>query len=165
SVGTGGSYTSESAWSGSGGGYVPKTSEPAYQSSVKITDTYKELGKPDVSAVADPSTGVWVYEKASGGWFVVGGTSVACPIWAAFLADTNSWRAANTFGGLGSVNSFLYTSIYGVSGGSTNYSVAFHDVTSGSNGWSAGTGWDAATGLGSFQAYALANLLANNAAA
>ena len=164
-VGTGGTYSSESAWSGSGGGYVPSTTEPTYQSNDKITDSYGELGKPDVSAVADPSTGVWVYEKASGGWFVVGGTSVACPIWAAFLADVNSWRAANHFGGVGAVDPFLYTSIYGVSGGLANYTAAFHDVTTGSNGWSAGTGWDAATGIGSFIAYPLANLLANNAAA
>jgi subtilase family serine protease len=164
-VATGGGYSSESAWSGSGGGYTPKTTEPSYQSTDKITDSYSELGKPDVAAVADPSTGVWMYEKASGGWFIVGGTSVACPIWAAFLADVNSWRAANSFGGLGAVDPFLYTSIYGVSGGAANYSIAFHDVTTGSNGWSAGTGWDAATGMGSFIAYPLANLLANNAAA
>jgi subtilase family serine protease len=164
-VGTGGAYSSESAWSSGGGGYVPKTTEPAYQTTDKITDSYKELGKPDVAAVANPSTGVWIYEKASGGWFVVGGTSVACPIWAAFLADVNSWRAANSYGGLGSVDPFLYTAIYGVSGGSANYTVAFHDVTTGSNGWSAGTGWDAATGMGSFIAYPLANLLANNATA
>jgi subtilase family serine protease len=164
-LGTSGGYSSESAWSGGGGGYVPKTSEPSYQSTDNITDSYAELGKPDVAAVANPSTGVWIYEKASGGWFVVGGTSVACPIWAAFLADVNSWRAANSFGGVGSVNSFLYSSIYGVNGGSANYTVAFHDVTTGSNGWSAGTGWDAATGIGSFIAYPLANLLANNAAA
>jgi len=41
-TGTGG-YTSESAWSGSGGGYVPTTAEPSYQTTVKITDSYKEL--------------------------------------------------------------------------------------------------------------------------
>ena len=161
-VGTGGTYSSESAWSGSGGGYVPKTREPAYQTTANVSDSLKELGKPDVSAVANPSTGVWVYDAAAGGWFVVGGTSVACPIWAAFLADVNSWRAANAFGGLGSVNAFLYGSIYGVNGGLANYTAAFHDVTTGSNGWSAGTGWDAATGIGSFKAYPLANLLANN---
>ena len=145
-VGSGGAYSSESAWSGSGGGYVPSTTEPTYQSTNKITDSYTELGKPDVSAVANPSTGVWVYEKGSGGWLVVGGTSVACPIWAAFIADVNTWRAANTFAGVGSVDSFLYNNLYGVSGGSGNYSIAFHDVSSGNNGWAAGTGWDAANG-------------------
>ena len=164
-VGTGNAYSSESAWSGSGGGYVPSTTEPTYESTATITDSYSELAKPDVAAIADPSTGVWVYEKASGGWFVVGGTSVACPIWAAFLTDVNSWRAANAFGGLGNLDPFLFANIYGVGGASANYSAAMHDVTSGSNGWSAGTGFDAATGIGSFQAYALANLLAHNAAA
>jgi subtilase family serine protease len=164
-VGTGNAYSSESAWSGSGGGYVPSTTEPAYETTASISDPYSELAKPDVAAIADPSTGVWVYEKASGGWFVVGGTSVACPIWAAFLADVNSWRASNAFGGLGNLDPFLFANIYGVSGGSTNYSASMHDITSGSNGWSAGTGFDAATGIGSFQAYALANLLANNASA
>jgi subtilase family serine protease len=161
-VGTGGSYSSESAWSGSGGGYTPRTTEPTYEKTANISDSFHQLAKPDVAAVANPSTGVWMYDAAAGGWFVVGGTSVACPIWAAYLADVNSWRAANGFGGLGSMNAFLYGSIYGVNGGLANYSASFHDVTTGSNGWSAGTGWDAATGIGSFQAYPLANLLAND---
>ena len=160
-----GGYSSESAWSGSGGGYTAGTTEPSYQTTANITDSFVELGKPDVSAVADPSTGVWVFDKSSGGWLVVGGTSVACPIWAGYVADVNSWRAANSFAALGSVNSFLYLTIYGANGSASNYALTMHDVTTGSNGWSAGTGWDAATGLGSFRAYALANVLANNAAA
>ena len=160
-----GAYSSEAAWSGSGGGYTPKTTEPSYETTANITDSFKELGKPDVAAVANPSTGVWVYEAASGGWFVVGGTSVACPIWAGFVADVNDWRAANHFNGLGSVDSFLYLHVYGANGKLSNYTATFHDVTTGSNGWKAGAGWDAATGLGSFRGYALANLLANASSA
>ncbi len=161
-VNTSGAYSSESAWSGSGGGYVKGAPEPTYQTTANITDSFAVLGKPDVSAVADPGTGVWIFDKSAGGWFVVGGTSVACPIWAGFVADVNSWRAANVFPSLGLVNPFLYTSVYGVNHGSANYSVTSHDVTSGSNGWSAGTGWDAATGIGTFKGYPLANLLANS---
>jgi subtilase family serine protease len=164
-VNVSGAYASESAWSGGGGGYVGGVTEPSYQKTANISDSFKVLGKPDVSAVADPNTGVWVYEKASGGWLVVGGTSVACPIWAAYLADVNDWRAANAFNPVGSVDSFLYLSIYGANGKSVNYSATMHDVTKGSNGWSAGKGWDAATGLGTFRAYALANVLANSASA
>jgi subtilase family serine protease len=164
-VSTNGSYKSEAAWSGSGGGYSPSTTEPSYQTKSNITDSYSELGKPDVAAVADPSTGVWVYEASSGGWLTVGGTSVACPIWAGYFADVNSWRAANKFSALGNVDPFLYSSIYGVNGAGANYAKDFHDVTTGSNGWSAGTGWDAATGLGSFQGSALASLLASSAKA
>jgi subtilase family serine protease len=155
-----GAYSSESAWSGSGGGYSSSLREPAFQVRANITDSYGALGKPDVAAVADPYTGVWVYEKASGGWVVVGGTSVACPIWAAFLADVNSWRSVNGFPALGNLDPFLYQAVYGVNGGSPHYGSTMHDVTSGSNGWSAGTGWDPATGLGSFRAAALAAGLA-----
>ncbi|HZY92708.1 MAG TPA: S53 family peptidase [Thermoplasmata archaeon] len=157
-----GVYSSESAWSGGGGGYVPSTKEPSYQKKANISDSYAELGKPDVAAVADPSTGVWVYEKSSGGWFVVGGTSVACPIWAAYLGDVNSWRTANAFSALGNLDPFLYSSVYGVNGKSTHYGTTMHDVTTGNNGWAAGVGWDAATGIGSFQAYPLAAFLASS---
>ena len=157
-----GAYSSESTWSGGGGGYVPLTKEPSYQTHANISDSFAELGKPDVSAVADPFTGVWVYEKASGGWLVVGGTSVACPIWAAFFGDVNSWRSANSFAALGNVDPFLYGTVYGANGKSTHYAATMHDIASGSNGWSAGTGWDAATGIGSFQAAPLAALLASS---
>lgn len=156
-----GGYSGEKAWSGSGGGYTPRTTEPSFQKTANITDSYAELGKPDVAAVADPATGVWVYEAGSGGWVVVGGTSVACPIWAGYVADVNDWRAANAYNGLGSVDAFLYLHVYGANGKGANYAGSFHDVTSGSNGWSAGTGWDAATGMGSFRAYPLAKVLAN----
>ena len=160
-----GSYANESAWSGGGGGYVPRTKEPAYQTTAKIPDSFAELAKPDVAAVADPNTGVWVYDGLGGGWFVVGGTSVACPIWAAYLADVNGWRAAGALATLGNLDPFLYGTVYGVSGGSANYALTVHDVVHGSNGWSAGTGWDAATGVGSFQGYALASLLATSPSA
>ncbi|MCI4366294.1 MAG: S53 family peptidase [Thermoplasmata archaeon] len=164
-VGAHGAYASESAWSGSGGGYVTGKAEPSYQSAAKISDPSAVLGKPDVAAVADPSTGVWVYNSNVGGWFTVGGTSVACPMWAALVADVNALRAANNLSSLGDVNAYLYTSVYGPSGSSANYSKEFHDVVTGSNGWSAGTGWDAATGIGSFDAYPLAKQLGTDPAA
>ncbi|MFI5417296.1 MAG: hypothetical protein ACHQ2Y_00150 [Candidatus Lutacidiplasmatales archaeon] len=165
SMSKGGGYGSESAWGGSGGGYVTGTVEPLDQKAAKIPDSYKQVAKPDVSAVADPLTGVWVYEQRLGGWTVVGGTSVSCPLWAGFVADANSWRAANSFGSLGAFGAYLYLHVYGAGGLSANYSATIHDVTTGSNGWSAGTGWDAATGIGSFNAYPLAQQLGNDPAA
>lgn len=145
-----GQYSSESAWSGSGGGYVEGVSEPTYQSSVKITDTFKLLAKSDVSAVADPNTGVWVYDSGYGGWIVVGGTSVATPLWSGTMADVNQVRATNGFKGAGLIDPFLYTNIYGVKGKGANYNTDFHDVTTGNDGWPAGKGWDVPTGLGTF---------------
>ncbi|HTT26065.1 MAG TPA: S53 family peptidase [Thermoplasmata archaeon] len=161
-VGAKGAYSSETGWYGSGGGYVGGRHEPGYQVNASITDPYKVLGKPDVSAVADPSTGVWVYNSNQGGWYVVGGTSVACPIWAAFVADVNTQRAANAFAPLGSVDAYLYADVYGVAGAGTNYSVEFHDVTSGNNGWPAATGWDPVSGLGSLNAGPMAQQLASD---
>jgi subtilase family serine protease len=94
----------------------------------------------DVSAVADPATGVATYigtpfGKAVG-WQVMGGTSVAAPIIAGVYAlsgRTSGYPAAYTW----------------------EHSSSLHDVTAGSNGtcatsrWCrAGTGWDGPTGLG-----------------
>ena len=156
-----GHFLGETAWSGSGGGYVNRP-EPSYQRSVKIRDSYHSLGKPDVAADANPSTGVWIYE---GGWGTVGGTSVACPLWAGFMADVNEIRAANHLGPAGFVNEFLYNTIYGVNGTSSLYAADFHDITSGNNGWAAHAGWDADSGLGSFRVPSLANTLGTNSTA
>ena len=47
----------------------------------------------DVSAVADPNTGVWVYDSCdAGGWDVFGGTSVAAPIVGAMYALAGNGR-------------------------------------------------------------------------
>ena len=52
---------------------------PSYQSGISaIVGTQR--GTPDVAADANPSSGVWVY--ASPYWYIVGGTSVATPVWA-----------------------------------------------------------------------------------
>jgi subtilase family serine protease len=156
-----GAYLGEATWSGcgggTGGGYVTGTSEPGYQTKAKINDSMGLLGKPDVAAVADPCTGVYVYD--GGYWYTVGGTSLSCPLWAGFMADVNQVRLGNGFGPAGLVNAFLYKHVYGVSGGGAAYHTDMHDVTTGSNGWHAGPGWDAATGIGSFDAYNLAQTL------
>ncbi|HWE55522.1 MAG TPA: hypothetical protein VG435_08410, partial [Acidimicrobiales bacterium] len=95
----------------------------------------------DVSADADPNTGVAVYDSYSyrgyRGWLVFGGTSVASPIIASVYALAGNTASAN--------------------GGNLPYSDAsgLNDVTWGSNGscsvtqlCTAGQGWDGPTGLG-----------------
>jgi len=155
-----GTYISESAWSDTGGGYTTLP-EPGYQGSAGITDSFNALAKPDVAADANPSTGVWFYNAGTGGWGVVGGTSLSSPLWTGFMADVNQIRAANGFSPAGFIQPFLYKTVYG----SSLYASDFHDITSGNNGWPAGTGWDADTGLGSFIGPALANTLGTNAKA
>ncbi len=74
----------ESAWSGAGSGCSAYESKPAWQ-----TDSGCAAGRTvaDVSAVADPNTGVAVYDTYGyGGWLVVGGTSASSPIIASTYA-------------------------------------------------------------------------------
>ena len=74
----------------------------------------------DVSAVADPNTGVAVYDSYSyqgySGWLIFGGTSVAAPIAASVYALAGN-TATLTYG------SYPYS-----------HSSSLFDITSGSNG-------------------------------
>jgi subtilase family serine protease len=151
-VGAGGAYGSESAWSHAGGGYAPAQAEPSYQTKAKIPDGYAELGVPDVSAVASQ---LWAYDAKTLGWAKGSGTSFSSPIWAGLLADANGLRASNAFHPMGPINAFLFSDLYGANGSKASYVTDFHDVASGSNGYSATTGWDPVTGIGSMNAYPL----------
>jgi hypothetical protein len=128
----------ETVWSGSGSGcsaYIPK---PSWQHDTGCA----QRTVADVAAVADPATGVWVYDSTpsggQSGWLVFGGTSVASPIVAsvAALAGNSSVQYA----------SGLYAAA----------PLSFFDITSGSNGTCGGTylctglvGYDGPTGRGS----------------
>jgi subtilase family serine protease len=127
----------ESAWSGAGSGCSTINAKPSWQTSV--TQCSKKANA-DVSAVADPNTGVSVYDstsyQGSVGWQVYGGTSASSPIIASVYA-----LSGNTAG---------YPASY-----TWAHSSGLFDVTSGSNGscspslWCHGVaGWDGPTGLG-----------------
>jgi subtilase family serine protease len=96
-----GDYEYEVAWSGSGGGYSRFSAEPSYQRSIQGTG---KRSTPDVALVADPDTGVQVYETppgmSQGYWQVVGGTSLGTPAWAAIVAIADQGRALEGKGSL-----------------------------------------------------------------
>jgi Subtilase family len=123
----------ETAWSGGGSGCSSYEPKPSWQPGRGCP----RRAAVDVAAVADPATGVSVYDSyQSGGWLVAGGTSAAAPIVAA--AYVLAGNAATAGPG------FPYA-----------HAGALHDVTSGSNALlcvsvlcSAGIGWDGPTGLG-----------------
>ena len=132
-----GSTYSETAWSGAGSGCSTLNSHPAWQTGTQCTGK----ANADVSAVADPQTGVAVYDttryQGYYGWQVYGGTSASSPIIASVYA------LAGNFGS----SAAQYT---------WQHAGSLHDVTSGSNGtcspslWChAVVGWDGPTGLGS----------------
>src|SRR4029079_1541129 len=64
----------ETVWSGAGSSCRKLLAKPAVQSGVPVTACTRGAA-PDVSAVADPNTGLAVFNAGSGGWIVVGGTS------------------------------------------------------------------------------------------
>lgn len=77
---SGNTRQSETVWSGAGSGCSAYVAKPSWQ-----TDTgCARRTIADVAAVADPATGVAVYDSygSTGGanWFVFGGTSVAAPL-------------------------------------------------------------------------------------
>ena len=75
-------------------------------------------------------------------------------MWAGYLALANQQEVANTGKTLGFINPTLYTIGLG-----SSYDTDFHDITSGSNGYSATTGYDLATGWGSPNGSGLINSL------
>ncbi|MFI2207467.1 peptidase S8 [Streptomyces sp. NPDC020192] len=143
----------ETAWSGAGSGCSAYEAKPSWQHDSGCA----KRTVADVAAVADPNTGVAVYDtynscggallcdtelqlglaQGADGWVEVGGTSVASPIIASVYA-----LAGNTSQVVDGSYPYSHTS-------------ALNDVTSGSNGSCGGTylctarpGYDGPTGLG-----------------
>jgi len=123
----------ETVWSGAGSGCSAYEAKPTWQ-----TDTScSRRTVADVSAVADPATGVAVYDTYGvSGWLVFGGTSVSSPIVASVYALS------------GNVSGVPASLAY-------SHASSLFDVTSGSNGSCSGTylctakaGYDGPTGLG-----------------
>ncbi len=120
---------------------------------------------PDVAFDADPTTGYVINCStascsSSPGWTIVGGTSAAAPLMAAFTADANRFSLQNGGMRMGFANPFLYHEF------KVNPAM-FHDVTSGDNNinggitYTAGTGYDLASGLGSVNVQRMATDLSN----
>ena len=132
---TGARNATETVWSGTGSGCSAYEPKPAWQTDKGCAGRTIS----DVSAVADPSTGVWVYDTYGGGsWAVFGGTSVATPIVGAVYA------LAGNAPGPTQMNSLPYAD-----------TGALNDVSSGSNGncsvaylCNGEVGYDGPTGLG-----------------
>ena len=128
---------SETIWSGAGSGCSAYIAKPSWQ---RDNATCARRTVADVAAVADPATGVAVYDsygsRRGANWYVFGGTSVAAPIIGAVYAlsgNTTGVPAELAYANAGSL----------------------YDVASGSNGSCGGTylctgaaGYDGPTGNG-----------------
>ncbi|HET7502998.1 MAG TPA: S53 family peptidase [Kofleriaceae bacterium] len=121
----------EGAWSGAGSSCSALTTKPPWQAQTVCA----HRAAADLSAVADPNTGLAVFNAGAGGWIVVGGTSAASPFVAGVFA---------AYGVGSNDSSFSY-----------QHATQFFDITTGKNGncgnalCNAGAGWDGPTGIGS----------------
>ena len=153
-AGAGGTWSAETAWPESGGGYVNGTPIPVWQQLPGVITATNQgspalRNSPDVAAEADFDNPTVVNGSFVTGY---GGTSFAAPRWAGFLALANQQSVENGRGTVGFINPALYAL-----GTSAAYSSALHDITGGSNapatgggnGFNASTGYDLVTGWGS----------------
>jgi subtilase family serine protease len=126
----------ETTWAGAGSGCSAFFAKPAYQTDQLCAKRMEA----DISAVADPNTGVATYGPINfgfrSGWGIVGGTSVAAPL------------VGGIYGNAGDAQTTFAAPLYA----GTSH---LNDVTSGTNGscggtyfCTAGVGYDGPTGLG-----------------
>ncbi|MGW1194606.1 S53 family peptidase [Streptomyces sp. NPDC002536] len=139
---------SESVWStsateGGGSGCSAYDTKPAWQADSGCA----QRTVADVSAVADPATGVAVYQTYGGsGWSVYGGTSAASPIIASVYADSGtpsagSYPASFPYANTGALND--------VTNGATTTCSPSYLCTAGP-GYDGPTGWGTPNGLTAF---------------
>lgn len=114
--GSNGAWT-ETPWTYGGRGCSAYETKPDWQGSNSCSGKRSTV---DVAAVADPATGVSMYDSSAGGWLVAGGTSVGAPLVAAAYALSGNPQ--------GPAYSYAHRA-------------AFHDI--------APAGYDLQTGLGS----------------
>lgn len=160
-----------SSWPGSnngGGGGGCADTEPAgfWQAIVTYLPCGNKRALPDIAMNSGKSAAIYYLGK----WVGVGGTSIAAPEFAAFLARENAYLLSlgnvcgPTFAGpcapLGNPNPLMW--LMGNAGSSANGHNPFYDITSGCNagsqgsGYCAGPGYDLATGWGSVNMLQLA---------
>jgi kumamolisin len=132
-----GAVTSETGWTGSGGGVSRFFPRPSWQTGAGVPHGTQRL-VPDVSAAADPNTGAFLIFH--GQPTAIGGTSWSAPVWAGFCALMNEARTSAGKAPLPFLNPLLYPLM-----GTT----ALRDITAGANGaFQCGPGYDQVTGIG-----------------
>jgi len=170
-VSAGGAWSSETAWSGSSGGYstngllIPSWQVPVINSSNHGSTTLRNM--PDVASEANTDNFYCANGSCQGG---IGGTSLSAPTWGGYLALANEQAAQNATATGSSAIGFINPTIYAIGQGSS-YDNDFHDITSGSDtcdanpscstsSYTALTGYDLVTGWGSPNGQSLLNALA-----
>ena len=143
----------ETAWSQAGSGCETAFPKANGQPKAVTAACNGHRAASDVSAVADPATGVAVYDTyaptgdAPGNWLVIGGTSASSPYIAGLYARAGHLAAVD------GPNTLYAAPKSGFNDVTSGNNEIFHQCTdfpgSGSSVCNAGPGWDGPTGLGS----------------
>jgi len=133
--------------------YTPFVQEYEGINAPYAPQTTTARGVPDVSALADPYTGLYIYCQVNIGgelypaqWIQIGGTSLASPIWASYWVAKGRKEFAGkylyTAAGIASLNDITVGNNSFIGGVSYYYTndEAYYQAT---------VGWDPCTGLGS----------------
>ena len=143
-----GDFLYEGAWSFTGGGPSFFEPRPKFQNIIEYL-AGPSRAIPDVSADANPITGVWVldtnlYGGQPGGWFITGGTSVAVQLMGGIINAAGHFHNSSA-----EELRHMYDHIFD--------SDAFHDIDKDNcgpyGGFLATPGYDFCTGLGSDHGY------------
>ena len=142
-----GGWLAEQAWfdaplsQGTAGGVSALFARPQWQGLMTFHPETKQRLTPDISAVADPFTGLKIVVGQN--VVVGGGTSQAAPLWAGMTAAMNQYLKDKGGRNVGDLNPLLYQIMEG------SRLPAFRDIVLGGNAVaSAGPGYDLVTGLG-----------------
>ncbi len=134
-----GAYSSETAWSETGGAISGVFVEPTWQSGPGVPANGWR-NNSDMAMNAGPDRPYLLLYQ--GAWYDVRGTSAVAPQLASLYAIGISDGGGNS---LGQSNELIYSDV-----AAGNYASDFHDVTTGGNGaYQAGPDWDHPTGWGS----------------
>ena len=170
-TGPGGAWTSESAWNwyitdppytnGTGGGInLNNIAIPSWQTGISMTSNQGSPTLRNVPDVALTADGIYIIAD-NGTGYSVGGTSAAAPLWAGYTALINQQAVLFRSPFVG----FLNPAIYAIGKG-TNYTLNFHDITTGNNTnafvgnkYYAVAGYDLCTGWGTPNGTNLINAL------
>ena len=148
--GANGPWSSETTWSGSGGGISTINTIPNWQTNVTMSLNQGSTTMRNIPDVAMAATNIFL-DAENGGTYEAWGTSAAAPLWAGFTALVNQQAAAAGQPPVG----FINPAVYAIGEGPA-YASDFHDITTGNNfnsgspsRFSAVLGYDLCTGWGS----------------
>ncbi len=145
-----GVYQGEAAWYSTGGGTSQFEYQPYWEATVQRISG--DRGIPDVAMDGDLQTGMIIYLSDSGGWTVIGGTSLSSPLMMGTWA-----RMLQAHRNLGYAPPLLYNDFDSNTAGSTQIGPppwipqgAFHNIIVGCDGlYCAAPGYNYVSGLGS----------------